>query len=516
MMLTLYLTSLSVDVFRQFGNPSWSWTRVVDYMKKAQNYKGPGEAAKKLGATWQDDGHGVHGPVDVSFSDHSYTGLPQETFIEALNKTMGVDKIIDAGTGDGNGLAYCPHYIKHGSSNTRESSATAYYDPIEFERPNLHVLTGWRGVRVNWESKKTTESSVPPFWSSWQQQRHQGILSRDGKDAIRAASVTVQDRLNGDTFDMALTKEARSEVILSAGALITPLVLELSGVGDSEVMSRIGVTPRVLLPGVGRNLVEKATSIVVASGRNTSLTHVTGGPLPAVAMLSIDKVAENSTEIRQHIEANMEAWAKEAVESGGAANIEGVMKQFEVTKTGIFEDRWPVTEWEYFSKNEVAIKAISLLPWSRGFIHSKTKNSIWNAQLEDIDLHPQFWSRQIDLDVQVQSLRKARRMLASPEMKVVAGPEMFPGNEVANTQEDGDYAQWQKYILNTYGNIGHNMGTAAMMSRDLGGVVNQDFQVHGTSNLRVVDASIFPMQISAHPAATLFGIAEMAADVIRL
>jgi len=482
-------------------------------MKKSQNYQAPKEVAKGLGATWQDDGHGVHGPVDVSFSHHSYTGLPQKTFIEALYQTMGIDKIIDAGTGDGNGLAYCPHYIKHGSYNTRESAATAYYDPIEYERPNLHVLTGWRGVRINWEAKKASESSVLPFWPSWGQQKP---ISLKEKDTLRASSVTIQDRPNGPTFDMPLTALAHSEVILSSGALITPLVLELSGVGDADIISRIGVTPRIDLPGVGRNLLEKATNIVVASGRNTSLPNVTGGPLPAVAMLSIDKVSDNSSAIMQSIEANMESWAKEAVESGGAANIDGIMKQFQVTKKGIFEEKWPVTEWEYFSKNEVAIKTISLLPWSRGFIHSKTNNSIWNSQLEDIDLHPQFWSKPLDLDIQVQSLRRARRVLASTQMKLVAGPEVSPGSDVVNDANDGDYLQWQKYVLQTYGNIGHNMGTAAMMSRDLGGVVDEDFRVHGTSNLRVVDASIFPMQISAHPAATLFGIAEMAADVIRL
>lgn len=487
-------------------------------MKKSQNYQAPNSLAKGLGATWEDDEHGVHGPVDILFSSHSYTGLPQSTFIRALNETMGVEKIIDAGTGEGNGISFCPHFIKHGSFNTRESAATAYYDPIEYERPNLHVLTGWRGIRINWQKKKSLQSSVLPFWSSWQSQKgekQQQPISSKSKGALMAKSVTIQSKVNGPTFEMQLGSLSSSEVILSSGALITPLVLELSGVGDVEVMSQIGVTPRIDLPGVGRNLLEKATNIVTTIGRNTSLQNVTGGPLPAVAMLSIDKISQNSTDILRLVEENMETWAREVVEAGGAANIEGILKQFQVSKKGIFEEKWPVSEWEYFSKNEIAIKTISLLPWSRGFIHSKTNNSIWNEQLEDIDLHPQFWSRSLDMDLQIQSLRRARQLLASPEMKIVAGHELFPGHRVASDEDFGSYSHWQKFVLKTYDGIGHNMGTAAMMSRHLGGVVDEAFQVYGTSNLRVVDASIFPLQISAHPAATLFGIAEMAADVIR-
>lgn len=413
-----------------------------------------------------------------------------------------------------NGISSCPHFIKHNSFNTRESAATAYYDPIEYERPNLHILTGWRGIRINWEEKKSPQSSVLPFWSSWQSQKQQTVSSKS-KGVLTAKSVTIQSKLNGPTFDMQLASLPNSEVILSSGALITPLILELSGVGDVQVMSQIGVTPRINLPGVGRNLLEKATNIVTTVGRNTSLQNVTGGPLPAVAMLSIDKITQNSTDILRLVEENMGTWAKEAVEAGGAANIEGILKQFQVSKKGIFQEKWPVSEWEYFSKNEVAIKTISLLPWSRGFIHPKTNNSIWNDQLEDIDLHPQFWSRSLDMDLQIQSLRRARQLLGSVEMKTVAGHELFPGHRITSDEDFGSCSNWQKFVLKTYDGIGHNMGTAAMTSRQLGGLVDEAFQVYGTSNLKVVDASIFPMQISAHPAATLFGIAEMAADVIR-
>ncbi|UZJ56392.1 hypothetical protein CBS101457_005712 [Exobasidium rhododendri] len=502
-----------LDAFRAFGNPSWSWDRVLSYMKKSQNYQAPIESASKYGATYDKDGHGVHGPVDISHSPHSYTGLPQTKFIEALNHTLKVDKIIDAATGEGNGYSYCPHFVKHGSHNTRESSATAYFDPIEFERSNLHILTSWRGVRVNWEKKNPLSSSTS-FWSALQQP-----FGPSSKAVHRATSVTVQRKVNGATFDMPLSTsggKGNSEIILSSGALITPLILELSGVGDAAVLSKIGVKRLVDLPGVGRNFIEKPTNIVRNQGRNTSRVEVSGAPLPAVAMLSIDKVMQNSSDVLRTIEEGMQTWAEEAVAAGGAVNLQGITKQYEVMKKGIFEEKWPVSEWEYFSKDEVAIKTFALLPWSRGYIHSTTNNSVWNQELSDVELNARFWTRGLDMDIQVQALRRARELLATPLMKVVSKEELYPGTTlIANTAEFGDYADWRKYIIATYEGIHHNMGTAAMMSRELGGVVNEEFQVYGTSNLRVVDASIFPLQISAHPAATLFGIAEMAADLIR-
>jgi len=484
-------------------------------MKKSQNYQPPREEiATKHGATFQEDGHGVHGPVDISFSPNSYTGFPHSTFVDALNETLGVGKIIDAATGEGNGISFCPHYIKHGSKNTRESSATAYYDPIEFERSNLHVLTGWRGIRVNWEKKDNFASTS--FWSAWQQP----FGTSSNKAPLLATSVTIQRQVNGGTFDMQLSSSSSStsagQVILSSGALITPLILELSGVGDSKVLSKIGVSTKVDLPGVGRNFLEKPTSIVSMSGRNTSLLESSGAPVPAVAMLSIDKVFTNSSDVLQMVEENMQTWAQDVVQSGGAVNVQGILKQYQVMKKGIFEEKWPVTEWEYFSKEEVAIKTFTLLPWSRGYIHSTTNNSVWNRNLDDVDLNPQFWTRQLDMDIQVQGLRKARQILATPKMKTISDEELYPGTQVvANTDDFGSYSDWRKYIIETYEGICHNMGTAAMMSRELGGVVDEEFRVYGTKNLRVIDASIFPLQISAHPAATLFGIVEMAADLIR-
>lgn len=506
-------------------------------MKRSQNYQEPGTIASSHGASYDAAGHGVHGPVDISFAPQSYTGYPQDCFIQSLNSSLGINKIIDAGAGHAVGFSYCPHFIQHGTNLTRVSSATAYYSPIEYERHNLHVLTGWRGIRVNWEEEDPR--SRQGGWSTWQRP-----FLGSKESIIRAKSVTVQNSPGGTTFDIPL-HDSSSQVIISSGALITPLILELSGIGDPEVMSSIGVKNRVNLPGVGRNLADKPTNTLAASTRGLHREGITGDPLGAVAMISIEQLVANASEFKQHIRDHMKDWAQDIVKSGGAVNMAGIMKQFEVTFDGIFNKQWPVAEWEYFSRSMIAIKSFVLQPFSRGYIHSKSLNSIWSSNDTDTDLHGQFFTRDIDMDLQVASLRAARSLMSSKQMRTLWETETHPGLDIVKEYAPPEkaeevtysqhlesigiissvkaapaarltnYAAWRDYILATYDLICHNMGTAAMMSRHFGGVVDENFRVYGTRNLRVVDASIFPMQLSAHPSLTIFGVAEKAADLIR-
>jgi len=87
--------------------------------------------------------------------------------------------------------------------------------------------------------------------------------------------------------------------------------------------------------------------------------------------------------------------------------------------------------------------------------------------------------------------------------------------EVPNNGQNGTDADWKNWITGTFNSVSHPIGTASMMKRSLGGVVDAHLLVYDTANLRVVDASILPLQISAHLQSTLYGVAEKAADLIK-
>ena len=94
--------------------------------------------------------------------------------------------------------------------------------------------------------------------------------------------------------------------------------------------------------------------------------------------------------------------------------------------------------------------------------------------------------------------------------------ETIPGlATVPNDGSGGSDADWTKWIRKSFGAVSHPIGTAAMMRRSLGGVVDAHLKVYDTANLRVVDASVMPLQISGHLSSTLYGIAEKAADLIK-
>ncbi|PSS35594.1 hypothetical protein PHLCEN_2v1471, partial [Hermanssonia centrifuga] len=99
---------------------------------------------------------------------------------------------------------------------------------------------------------------------------------------------------------------------------------------------------------------------------------------------------------------------------------------------------------------------------------------------------------------------------------LLSAGETIPGfTAVPNDSQGGSTADWEKWILDTFTAVAHPISTAAMMRRSLGGVVDAQLKVYDTANIRVVDASVLPLQLSAHLSSSLYGVAEKAADLIK-
>jgi choline dehydrogenase len=188
-----------------------------------------------------------------------------------------------------------------------------------------------------------------------------------------------------------------------------------------------------------------------------------------------------------------------------------------------------------------------LLPFSRGHVKIKVRSFCNSSSVHYSDyrqsvdpyVKPQikvnYFSVDHDLSVQVAGARLVRRLFHTPPFSSLSTGEVVPGEVVVPDEgKGGSDADWEKWVTDKFGAVAHPIGTIAMMKRSLGGasislsicirrsdhavrvgVVNARLKVYDTSNVRVVDASIIPIQFSAHMQATLYGIAEKAADLIK-
>ena len=488
--------AVQYDSIGSLGNDGWSWNDLQNYMNKAEKFTPPNNAQRALGADYSAANHGFNGPLPIGFtavqgsgsrkrssalSRRMYSGPQQKAFVDAIKASLGVDKIADQCSGNANGAAYTPNSID--PNNRRSSAATAYLSPVQ-NRANLVVLTGWRGSEIAWSGTST-----------------------------KASGLTIQQTRGGAKK----TINANREVILAAGAINTPALLERSGVGSSDVLSRIGVSKKIDLPGVGRNLQEQTMNTL---GARTNINFGGQGPSNMIAMPNIYQLMPNATDVRNYINSNLNGWANSLVQQGHAVNAAGLLAQWRLGVSNIFDHNAPVAELFFdsgYPANSLGIDTWSLLPFSRGSTHAVSKD-VFDLP----SVNPNYFALPIDMDMQVAALRGGRRILQTqPLASLTVQGETQPGfSRIPDGTNHGLYRRWRDWILGTDGTggfstVSHQIATCSMMPRENGGVVDTHFRVYGAQNVRVIDASVLPFQVSAHLSATLYGVAEKAADTIK-
>ncbi|CDW94070.1 hypothetical protein [Sporisorium scitamineum] len=480
----------------------WDWDGLLGYMKKSEKFVAPNQQQEELGARWDASVHGTSGPLEIAFTQirnnkrsvrggatqqwkRMFTGPQQAAFIQAVGETLGVQHVDDQCSGDANSVAYTPNSI--GVDGKRTSSASAYYTPIQ-DRENLTILTGTMAKNLLWD----TPCNSP----------------------LRSTSVVVQQGHDGDQIRLTALKE----VILAAGALNTPTLLQRSGVGSKTDLDLIGVDTKISLPGVGKNLQDQTMTTI---GSRANLNTSGGGPSSTIAMPNIHQILSNATSLRNHIASNLDAWASTLLAQGHIATKQSVLNQWKSTISLIFDSNAPVVEFFFdtgFPSNSYGLDIWTLLPFSRGSIRATSQNPYDSARID-----PNYFGLPIDMDLQVASLRAGRRVLQNNNLKQLTYEgETTPGFDlIPDGKHSGRYSRWQSWVWGNlpkggsgFAPVSHQLGTAAMGSRDVGGVVDGEFKVYGTENVRVVDASVLPVQVSAHLSATLYGVAEKAADTI--
>ncbi|KAK2615070.1 hypothetical protein N8I77_001846 [Diaporthe amygdali] len=471
------------DAWEALGNPGWNWGQFISAMLKVENFD-------RTNNDYGDEGVGTGGPIQTLVN--RFVPPQQQGFKPAL-ESLGIRSNLNSLGGDPLGVMNQP-------SNIRESNYTRSYaiDYLSLAGPNLVV---WNTTIVS------------------------NIVFGKGNDSDSLVATGVN--ISGSTV------EAKKEVILSTGAFQTPTLLELSGIGDPSVLASAGIDTLLELPGVGSNLQDH---IRIQNSYRLKPNYT----------ISFDELRTNATYAAQQLalwEDNQYSaydytgsgyayltWAQAlgnasselvdlARQAADPANVIDQHKLAYLTTNlstqvpeveFIFSDGYtgvkgapPASSVDYDSHFFTLIAVIQH-PFSKGSVHINASDPTGKPII-----NPSYLSNSYDLRAIVEATKYSRKIAQSVGLSEAWVDEYEPGFDVTTSD-----AAWEEFARNTTLSIYHPLGTCAMLPKVDGGVVSPDLIVYGTENLRVVDASIIPIQPSGHIQTMIYGVAELAASKI--
>lgn len=424
------------DHWRQLGNTGWGWDDVLPYFRKSEDHHGGSSAMHGSGGEWK-------------VSKQRLTWDVLRAFQEGA-KEFGIQPTDDFNDGNNEGSGFFEVNQRRG---LRWNASKAFLRPA-LKRPNLRLITGAHVERLVLDGRKATG------------------ISFTGDGVMREAS-------------------AEREVLLTAGAINSPKLLEHSGIGRPEMLRDLGIEVAHESPGVGENLqdhlqIRTAFKVTGAKTLNTMLRTPLGkarvglqyaltqsGPLSMApsqfGMFTKSDPAKSTPDLEYHVQ------------------------PLSTDKLGDPLHPFPA----------ITVSVCNLRPDSVGSVHVNSPDTF-----EQPEIRPNYLSTTSDRETAVNAVRQARRMMTSRAMQPYLPEEFLPGIEY----------QSDEAVLEQVGNIAttifHPVGTCKMGNDDKA-VVGADLRVHGMDGLRVVDASIMPRIVSGNTASPVVMIAEKAADMIR-
>ena len=435
---TVYTRGAATDFdhWRQLGNEGWSWDDVLPYFKRSERYVDGG-----------DDAHGGEGELCV---EHPRMGFKVYDVLTEAGQQAGLPFRKDFNRGEVEGVGLFDVTQHRGR---RWSAAKAFLKPIRHRR-NLKVFT-----RSLCQGLLLDESRVR------------------GVDVLREGAV--------------LRLEASREVILSAGSIGTPHILQLSGIGPGKTLQEAGITVRHERAGVGVNLMDHLTMRVATRVQGVSTLNTLYHNLFRRALMGLEYLFRSSGPMVMAAP----FWGGYARSDPDRAvpNLEFLFMPLSMQP--------PFAEFDRF--DAVSGGVYNLFPRSRGRVWATSadphiKPSILHNYLSDWD----------DRRVAIDSIRLMRRIFEAPAFQALLPEEIRPGLE-AQSDEDLLAAS-----LATAGTAYHQVGTCAM-GRGTTAVVNDRLRAHGLTGLRIADGSIMPALVSGSTSAAIIMVGEKAADMIR-
>lgn len=426
------------DGWGQLGNRGWSYEDVLPYFRKSENRESGGNTY-----------HGVGGPLNVADVTETY---PLLDAVIRGGEEIGYPANSDYNGASQEGLGYFQVTQKNGR---RHSVKTAFLDPVR-KRSNLKVETHAHATSVILDGKRATG---------------------------------VRYHAQGQTNEA----YARCEVIIAAGAVQSPQLLELSGIGQPRVLKSVGIEPVHPLEGVGENLQDHYTARLQWRIRGTTTLNEKTKGIPLLG------------EVLKYAITRRGALTMPAGIVCGFVRSRSELEtpdiQYHIAHASFADAKKRVFD----SFPGLTFAPCQLRPESRGSIHIGSP-----IPTQAPKIRPNFLSAAIDRETLVAGMRIARNIMAAPSLVPYHDGETVPGVTCESDEALLDHAR------KTGATLYHPVGTCAMgQDPETGAVVNDRLQIHGLTHIRVVDASIMPRLTSGNTNTPTIMIAEKASDMIK-
>ncbi|MGZ8254753.1 MAG: GMC family oxidoreductase [Burkholderiaceae bacterium] len=426
------------------SDPSWTWDRCLPYFKKHEDHF--------RGA---DEMHGAGGEWRVERQRLRWDIL--EAFAQAAQQA-GIPASDDFNRGDNEGVGY---FLVNQKNGWRWSAARAFLRPTCAGRSNFELWTSSQVVQL--------------------------LVDRQADGSKRCTGAKVW---NGKEL---VTVRATGEVILSAGSIGSPQILQLSGVGPGALLQQHGISVLHEMPGVGENLQDHLQLRMAFKVKNVVTLNQRVHSLFGKAAMGLEYALFRSGPLTM-APSQLGGFTRSSPQHP-TANVEIHTQPLSLDKFGD-----PLHPFNAFTSS-----VCNLRPTSRGYVRIKSPDPRAAPAI-----HCRYLSTDEDRRVAIDSLRLTRRIAAQPALARFEPDEFLPGSECASDAE----------IVKAAGNIGttifHPVSTCRMGSDDdAGAVVDSRLRVRGLGGLRIVDASVMPTITSGNTNSPTLMIAEKAAAMIR-
>ena len=493
--------SSEYDTWQSLGNHGWNWSTLYQAMLKVENFT-------HTGGTYGEQGVAEGGVIQTLIN----TCLPgQIHYFIPTGENLGLKNNLESLDGYPLGVQWQPNNFRRSDYKRSYSAFNPGYPSIA--GPGLQIVLNTTVAKIDLDGDK---------------------------DNVSASGVTLVD---GTVI------KASKEVILSAGVFLSPALLERSGIGNSTILDDAGISTIIELPGVGENLQDhfRIQTSYQLRQNYTSLDALRYNVTYAAEQLALynagqcsrydyssaayifatwNQITDNQTtanlnSLAQHAVANpLTDQPIESIRSrilldrlqNSTTDVPQIETIFSDTYNGV--KGYPAANSTLYGEDFFALISAIQHPFSLGSVHINT-SSPTSAPV----INPKYLSQEYDVQALITAVKYNRKLASTQPLSQAWITEYEPGFDVIPAGPDSYDTDtydnlWRQYVLNNMLTIYHPVGSCPMLPQDIGGVVNPELLVYGTSNLRVVDASVIPLIISAHPQTVVYAIAERAAQFI--